>query len=72
MTDVQVRMRTALTMLLVLVACGAGGIGRSPAHADELWQQLPPPAAMPKAEQTAMRRSTTSSCTMQCSARESR
>ena len=45
-------MRTALTLLLVLVACGAGGVSRSPAQAGELWQQLPPPAAMPKAEES--------------------
>jgi pimeloyl-ACP methyl ester carboxylesterase len=45
-------MRTALIMLLVLVACEVVGAGRAPAQADELWQQLPPPAAMPKAEES--------------------
>ena len=43
-------MRAALTLVLALVACAAGG--RSPAQAEELWQQLPPPAAMPKAEES--------------------
>ena len=43
-------MRAALALVLALVACAAGG--RSPAQAEELWQQLPPPAAMPKAEES--------------------
>jgi len=45
-------MRTALTMLFVLAAYDAGAAGRWSAQADELWQRLPAPAAMPKAEES--------------------
>jgi hypothetical protein len=45
-------MRSAATVVLALVAGWGGGLAGSPARAEALWQQLPPPAAMPKAEES--------------------
>ncbi len=45
-------MRSAAAVVWALLAGWGAGLAGSSAQADELWQQLPPPAAMPAPEQS--------------------